>query len=67
MILRQLKTLIRQCNGGCNIRHPFEDREIQFYVMPWGDTLEMERRLMGGRKIRKRRTEKNALEENNFI
>ena len=52
------QTLIRQCNGGCNIRHPFEDREIQFYVMPWGDTLEMERRLMGGRKTRRKKNRK---------
>ena len=34
------ETLIRQCNGGCRIKHPFEDREIQFYVMPWKDTME---------------------------
>ena len=34
--------------------------------MPWGDTIEMERGLMGGRKHVEGRTE-NALEENNFI
>jgi hypothetical protein len=53
------ETLIRQCNGGCRIKHPFEDREIQFYVMPWKDTMEMERRLMGGRrKTRRKRNRK---------
>ena len=52
------QTLIRECNGGCNIRHPFDEREIQFYVMPWGDTIEMERRLMGGRKTRRKNNRK---------
>ncbi len=52
------QTLIRECNGGCNIRHPFDEREIQFYVMPWGDTIEMERRLMGGRKTRRKKNRK---------
>ena len=53
------ETLIRQCNGGCTIKHPFEDKEIQFYVMPWRNTMEMERRLMrGGRKTRRRKNRK---------
>ena len=52
------QTLIRECNGGCNIRHPSDEREIQFYVMPWGDTIEMERGLMGGRKTRRKKNRK---------
>ena len=52
------QTLVRECNGGCKIRHPSDEREIQFYVMPWGDTIEMERRLMGGRKTRSKKNRK---------